>query len=63
MGVHLCVNVYVFVYVRAGDECMHVCMQVFMSANVHICTYMLYVKVRTIVFLFECVCVNECVGE
>ena len=30
----------VFVYVRAGDECMRVCMQVFMCANVYVCTYM-----------------------
>ena len=51
MDVHLCVNVCVFVYVHAGDECMRVCMQVFMCANVHVCTYMYICKSE------KCVCV------
>ena len=40
MGVHLCVNVSVCVYVPAGNECIRVYMLAFMCANVHVCTYM-----------------------
>ena len=56
MGVHLCVNVCVFVYVHAGDKCMCVHAGVHACANVLICIYMynVYVEVRTSVFECEC---------
>ena len=52
MGVHLCVYVCVFVYVHAGDECMRVCIQVFMCANVHGCTFICVCRSED-----KCVCV------
>ena len=62
MGVHLCVNVCVFVYVHAGDKCMCV------HAGVHVCKSVclylyVYVKVRKSVFMREFMCIGECVGE
>ena len=58
MGVFLCGYVCVFVYVHASDECMYVCMQAFICANVHV-----YVEVRTSVFVCKWVFIGECVSE